>query len=87
MLSWKRCKVCCFRFQGQTELNDSKPCDLRSAIEEAFLAENGFNEMLMVEISAAAGKSHYLHSLRKRVFDAPDSNLDHHCSSAERVRG
>lgn len=85
MWSRKRCKVCCFRFQGQTELNDSKPCDLRSATEEAFLAENGFNEMLMVEISAAAGKSHYLHSLRRRVFDATDSNQDRHCNSAERV--
>lgn len=71
------------RLQGQTELNDSKPCDLRSAIEEAFLADNGYNEMLMVEISAAAGKSHYLHSLRRRVFEATDLNQDQHCSSAE----
>ncbi|XP_042036563.1 histone-lysine N-methyltransferase ATX5-like isoform X2 [Salvia splendens] len=71
------------RFQGQTELNDSKPGDLRSAIEEAFLAENGFNEMLMVEISAAAGKSHYLHSLRRRVFEATGLNQDQQCSSAE----
>lgn len=87
MWSWKRCKFCCFRFQGQTELNDSKPCDLRSAIDEAFLADNGYNEMLMVEISAAAGKSHYLHSLRRRVFEASDLNQDQHCSSAEPVCG
>ncbi|XP_042003568.1 histone-lysine N-methyltransferase ATX4-like isoform X1 [Salvia splendens] len=71
------------RFQGQTELNDNKPGDLRSAIEEAFLAENGFNEMLMVEISAAAAKSHYPHSLRRRVFEATGLNQDQQCSSAE----
>ncbi|KAG6410027.1 hypothetical protein SASPL_128074 [Salvia splendens] len=71
------------RFQGQTELNDNKPGNLRSAIEEAFLAENGFNEMLMVEISAAAGKSHYPHSLRRRVFEATGLNQDQQCSSAE----
>lgn len=44
-----------FRFQGQTELNDSKRDDLQSAIQEAFLAEQGFSDMLMVEIFAAAG--------------------------------
>lgn len=31
-----------FRFQGQTQLYKSKPSDFRMAIEEAFLAENGF---------------------------------------------
>ncbi|OAY69147.1 Histone-lysine N-methyltransferase ATX4 [Ananas comosus] len=31
------------RFQGQTELCGSKPCDFRLAIEEAFLAEHGFS--------------------------------------------
>ncbi|KAL6322145.1 hypothetical protein AAG906_005085 [Vitis piasezkii] len=30
------------RFQGQTQLHKSKPSDFREAIEEAFLAENGF---------------------------------------------
>lgn len=44
-----------FRFQGQTELNDSKRDDLRYAMQEAFLAEEGFSDMLMVEIYAAAG--------------------------------
>ncbi|KAL2226964.1 UNVERIFIED_CONTAM: Histone-lysine N-methyltransferase ATX5 [Sesamum indicum] len=71
------------RFQGQTELNDSKPGNLRSAIEEAFLAENGFNEMLMVEINAAAGNLDYLRSLTRGVFEASDSNQDQHCDSVE----
>ncbi|KAL3524406.1 hypothetical protein ACH5RR_017240 [Cinchona calisaya] len=61
-------------FQGQTDLNDGKPSDLRSAIEEAFLAENGFNEMLMVEINAAAGNLQYLQSLTRGVYEASDSN-------------
>ncbi|KAJ0707161.1 putative [histone H3]-lysine(4) N-trimethyltransferase transcription regulator PHD family [Helianthus annuus] len=51
------------RFQGQTDLNDSEPSVLRSAIEEAFLAEHGFTEMLMVEINAAAGNLDYLDSI------------------------
>ncbi|KAL9163142.1 hypothetical protein ABFS82_06G022100 [Erythranthe guttata] len=71
-------------FQGQTELNDSKPVDLRSAIEEAFLAENGFNEMLMVEINAAAGNMDYFHSLKRgAVFEVSDSNQDKNCDSIE----
>ncbi|KAG8390412.1 hypothetical protein BUALT_Bualt01G0080600 [Buddleja alternifolia] len=69
------------RFQGQTELNDSKPGDLRSAIEEAFLAQNGFNDMLMVEINAAAGNMGYLRSLTRGLFEASDSNQDHDCNS------
>ncbi|KAL6509257.1 hypothetical protein OROGR_022567 [Orobanche gracilis] len=71
------------RFQGQTELNDSKPGDLRSAIEEAFLAENGFNEMLMVEISAAAGNFDYLRSLTRGIFAASVLNQDRNCNFVE----
>nr|GMC58219.1 histone-lysine N-methyltransferase ATX4-like [Ipomoea batatas] len=69
------------RFQGQTNLNDSAPSDLRSAIEEAFLAESGFNEMLMVEINAAAGNLDYLQSLTRGVFEVSDSNQDLECNS------
>ncbi|CAA2998731.1 histone-lysine N-methyltransferase ATX4-like [Olea europaea subsp. europaea] len=69
------------RFQGQTQLNDSQPNDLRSAIEEAFLAENGFNEMLMVEINAAAGNLDYLQSLTRGVFDSSDANQITDCNS------
>ncbi|KAG8381151.1 hypothetical protein BUALT_Bualt06G0092600 [Buddleja alternifolia] len=71
------------RFQGQTALNDSKPCDLRSAIEEAFLAENGFNEMLMVEINAAAGNMDHLRSVTRGVFEASDSNQDQDYNSVK----
>lgn len=72
---------CWFSFQGQTELNDGKPSDLRFAIEEAFLAENGFNEMLMVEINAAAGNLEYLQSLTRGIYEASDSNQDQECIS------
>lgn len=71
-------------FQGQTDLNGSKPSDLRSAIEEAFLAESGFNEMLMVEINAAAGNLEYIQSLAKGVFEASDSNQDQECNSSKK---
>ncbi|XP_049405651.1 histone-lysine N-methyltransferase ATX5-like [Solanum stenotomum] len=64
------------RLQGQTDLNDSTPADLRSAIEEAFLAENGVVEMLMVEINAAAVNLDHLRSLPRGVFEACDSNQD-----------
>ncbi|CAK9146571.1 unnamed protein product [Ilex paraguariensis] len=67
--------------RGQINLNDSKPSDLRSAIEEAFLAEKGFNEMLMVEINAAAGNLDYLASLPRGVLEATDSNQDQECNS------
>jgi hypothetical protein len=66
-------------------LNDSKPSDLRSAIEEAFLAENGFNEMLMVEINAAAGNMDCLQSLTRGVFEASDSNQDQECNSLNKA--
>lgn len=74
-----------YRFQGQTELNDSKPSDLRSAIEEAFLAESGFNEMLMVEINAAAGNLVYFHSFTRGVVEVSDSNQDQSCNSPKQV--
>ncbi|CAH9070634.1 unnamed protein product [Cuscuta epithymum] len=69
------------RFQGQTSLNDSTPGDLRSAIEEAFLAESGFNEMLMVEINAVAGNLDYLQSITRGVFEISESNQDVECNS------
>ena len=70
-----------FRFQGQTDLNDSKPSDLWSAIEEAFLAENGFTEMLMVEINVAAGNLDYLDSIHGGVQEVTDSNHDQECKT------
>lgn len=67
-------------------MNDSTPADLRSAIEEAFLAENGVVEMLMVEINAAAGNLDYLRSLPRGVFEACDSNQDQECNSPSQAR-
>ncbi|KAL7183621.1 hypothetical protein ACSBR2_025917 [Camellia fascicularis] len=72
------------RFQGQTDLNDSKPSNLRSAIEEAFLAEQGFTEMLMVEINAAAGNLYYLESIRGGVQEATDSNQE--CNTQKQLK-
>lgn len=66
-------------------MNDSAPSDLRSAIEEAFLAESGFNEMLMVEINAAAGNLDYLQSLTRGVFEVSDSNQDLECNSLNKA--
>ncbi|KAI3783570.1 hypothetical protein L1987_42654 [Smallanthus sonchifolius] len=65
------------RFQGQTDLHDSEPSVLRSAIEEAFLAEHGFTEMLMVEINAAAGNLDYLDSIPREVHETRGSNQEH----------
>ncbi|XP_047329355.1 histone-lysine N-methyltransferase ATX4-like isoform X2 [Impatiens glandulifera] len=64
------------RFQCQTELNNNKPSDFRYAIDEAFLAEQDFNEMLMVEINAAAGNFDYLNSLRDKIHE-PSSSGQH----------
>lgn len=41
--------------------------------------------MLMVEINAAAGNLHYLHSITRRVFDDSDLSPDQHCNSVEPV--
>ncbi|KAL3838077.1 hypothetical protein ACJIZ3_022668 [Penstemon smallii] len=62
------------RFQRQTELNGNKPCDLSSAIEEAFLAENGFNNL------------DYVSSLTRGVFEASDSNRDQKCNSVKQLK-
>lgn len=76
-----------FRFQGQTELNDSKPGDLRSAIEEAFLAEQGFTEMLMVEINAAAGNLDYLEAISRGIKKEITGNRDKKCDSQKQASG
>ncbi|GJY49039.1 hypothetical protein Tco_0438995 [Tanacetum coccineum] len=65
------------QFRGQKELNVSEPSVLRSAIEEVFLAEHGFTEMLMVEINAAAGKLDYLDSIPKGLHETRGSNPEH----------
>ncbi|KAL8148408.1 hypothetical protein AgCh_005684 [Apium graveolens] len=71
------------RFQGQTELNDSKRGDLQSAIHEAFLAEQGFSDMLMVEIYAAAGNLENLETLSLIIGkkEITCSNEGHNCNT------
>jgi hypothetical protein len=73
------------RFQGQTELNDSKPSDLRSAIEEAFLAEQGYTEMLMVEINAAAGNLDFLKVIPGGVREVTTSNRYQECNTRNQL--
>ncbi|XP_024971078.1 histone-lysine N-methyltransferase ATX4-like isoform X1 [Cynara cardunculus var. scolymus] len=74
------------RFQGQTDLNDNEPSVLRSAIEEAFLAEHGFTEMLMVEINAAAGNLDYLDAIPRGVHEARGTHQEHeHVSQKQEI--
>lgn len=73
-----------FRFQGQSDLNDSKPSDFRTAIEEAFLAENGFIEKLTEDINVVAGKPNYLEPTRV-IQEATGSNQDQECDSQDQA--
>lgn len=41
-----------FRFQGQTDLSSLKPGDFQRALEEAFLADQGFSEVPMDDSTA-----------------------------------
>jgi hypothetical protein len=41
-----------FRFQGQTDLSSCKPGDFQRALEEAFLADQGFSEVPIDDSSA-----------------------------------
>ncbi|RVW87497.1 Histone-lysine N-methyltransferase ATX4 [Vitis vinifera] len=74
------------RFQGQSDLNDCKPSDFRTAIEEAFLAENGFIEKLTEDINVASGKPNYLESTRG-IQEATGSNQDQECDSQDQASG
>ncbi|XP_042505067.1 histone-lysine N-methyltransferase ATX5-like isoform X2 [Macadamia integrifolia] len=69
------------RFQGQTQLHKSKPSDFRMAIEEAFLAEHGFMEVLTEEANTVAGQSAYQQSIPRGAQEATDSNQDQECNS------
>ncbi|XP_077251288.1 histone-lysine N-methyltransferase ATX4-like [Tasmannia lanceolata] len=62
------------RFQGQTQLYSSKPCDFQTAIEEAFLAEHGFAGPQLEEILRIGGQ-------------ASDSNHDQECHSQNQGQG
>ncbi|KAI4337961.1 hypothetical protein L6164_016322 [Bauhinia variegata] len=64
------------RFQGQTELSYYKSCDFQMAIEEAFLADQGFTEKLIADINTAAGNTGYDETILKSFLEAPGSNQD-----------
>lgn len=67
-------------------MNDSTPGDLRSAIDEAFLAEQGFTEMLMLEINAAAGNFDYLEAISRGVHpELTGSNKNRECTFQNQV--
>ncbi|KAJ4840065.1 Histone-lysine N-methyltransferase atx5 [Turnera subulata] len=69
------------RFQEQSELSDCKPSDFQMAIEEAFLAEQGFTEKLIQDINMAAGNSTFDDSVYRWLQEATGSNQDQDCCS------
>lgn len=66
-----------YRFQKQSELNDSDPSDFHMALEEAVLADRGFTEKLIQDINIAAGNPAYDESVLRWVQEATGSNHDH----------
>ncbi|KAK4786720.1 hypothetical protein SAY86_010553 [Trapa natans] len=64
------------RFRDQPELEDCKPGDFQMALDEAFLAENGFTEKLIEDINLAAGNITYDFDY-KGIEEASGSNQDH----------
>ncbi|URD88654.1 Histone-lysine N-methyltransferase [Musa troglodytarum] len=64
------------RFQGQTDLYRCKPSDLRTAIEEAFLADHGFLGV-QVDGMSSSGEPAYL----SKIKEATGSNHDQECQS------
>ncbi|KAJ7965359.1 Histone-lysine N-methyltransferase [Quillaja saponaria] len=68
-------------FQGQPELNDCcEPSDFQMAMEEAFLADQGFTEKLIADINMAAGNNSPDESILRGVHEATGSNqgADYH---------
>lgn len=66
--------VCMHRFQNQSGvLDDCGPCDFQMAIEEAFLAEQGFTEKLIADINMAAGNLTYEESALRGTHEASGS--------------
>ncbi|XP_027339578.1 histone-lysine N-methyltransferase ATX5 isoform X2 [Abrus precatorius] len=62
------------RFQGLSELSDYNPSELQIAVEEAFLAEQGFTEKLIADINTAAGNNGYDDSILKAFQEVSGSN-------------
>lgn len=55
---------------------DCKPGNFQMAIEEAFLAEQGFTEKLIQDINLAAGNATYDESVFRWLQEATGSNQD-----------
>lgn len=68
----RRSCVSHFRFQGQTELSSCKPVDFQRAVEEAFLADQGFSEAL-VDCNTK-GQPVVCHSLPDDLHEVTGSN-------------
>ncbi|KAE8736400.1 Histone-lysine N-methyltransferase ATX3 [Hibiscus syriacus] len=65
------------RFHEQPELHRCKPSDFQLAMEEAFLAEQGFTEKLIQDINIAAGNTTYEESVLGWVQEGTGPNQDH----------
>lgn len=57
-------------------MNDCKPSDFQMALEEAFLADQGFTEKLIQDINMAAGNPTYDELVLKWGQEATGSNQD-----------
>ncbi|KAJ1376915.1 Zinc finger, PHD-type [Sesbania bispinosa] len=62
------------RFQGQSELSFYNPSDFQMAIEEAFLADQGFTERLTADINAAAGNAGFDDTVLKSFQEVTGPN-------------
>ncbi|KAK2993869.1 hypothetical protein RJ640_003981 [Escallonia rubra] len=62
------------RFRGQTQLYGSKPSDFNMAIEEAFLAEHGYNDT-----TNGTGQGTDPVTKQSEIQEATDSNQDQDC--------
>ncbi|KAK2419520.1 histone-lysine N-methyltransferase ATX3 [Trifolium repens] len=62
------------RFQEQPELSNYSPSEFQMAIEEAFLADQGFTEKLIDDINAAAGATGYNDTILKSFKEVRGSN-------------
>lgn len=86
MFAGTRCTFDGFRFQEQAWQNGCEPSNFHKALEEAFLAENGFLETLMQEIDMAAGRASCFDSISRGAQEATGSNqyqeLHHHSQAS-----
>ncbi|MED6159547.1 Histone-lysine N-methyltransferase atx5, variant 3 [Stylosanthes scabra] len=62
------------RFQGQSELTSYDSSDFQMAIEEAFLADQGFTEKLIADINAAAGNAGFDDTILRALHRVTGSN-------------